>query len=47
MLNITVITYLLRSGGGFFLNYDHLQDDLFVAVLKAYVQTLMNNECIL
>ena len=38
MLNIGIITYLLRSGGGFFLNSENMKSDLFKAVFKAYLR---------
>jgi glycerone phosphate O-acyltransferase len=46
MLNIAFVTYILKSGGGFFLNSQHLSSDLFIAVLKAYTRALLGNNCV-
>lgn len=45
--NITLISYLLKSGGGFFNNTQLHRDDLYSAVLDAYICALMKNNCLL
>lgn len=46
MLHISFFSYLIRSGGGFFLNTKHLKNDLFIAVMKAYVSVLFKNNTV-
>ena len=47
MLHISFFSYLIRSGGGFFLNTQHLNSDLFKAVMKAYVSVLFKNNVVM
>lgn len=47
MLHISFFSYLIRSGGGFFLNTRHLKSELFKSVMKAYVAALFKSNTVL
>ena len=47
MLGIHFISYLLRSGGGFFFKADFSEDELFKVILLEYVSTLLSDENVL
>ena len=47
MLHINFFSYLIRSGGGFFLNSQHLDSELFKSVMKAYISVLFKNNTVL
>jgi glycerol-3-phosphate O-acyltransferase len=47
LLNLAIISYLIKKGNGFYVNPDKTENELYKAIVDSYIHTLMKHNCLL